>query len=192
MKHIFKAVLALLCSVLLGTSFVPGQVSPTATTFEAIESVPEVLRLHVLANSDDPTDQSVKLRVRDAVLPIFASAQSYEDARAFLLAHGKEIYDTAMDVLAQCGAEYGIQLTLGTEFFPDRTYGDTFYPAGNYDALCIRLGAAEGQNWWCVLFPPLCIVTENGEPVDLSSVEVESVLWEQLQLWWEAWYDAAA
>lgn len=137
----------------------------------------EILRLHVIAASDSDADQSTKLAVRDAILPLFSEAESYEDARAFLLSHGREIQRTAEAVLDARGLDYGVQLSLGTETFPDRTYGDTLFPAGEYDALCVRLGAAQGHNWWCVLFPPLCIVSETGEPVDLDDIEPESALW---------------
>ena len=137
----------------------------------------EILRLHVIAASDSEADQSAKLAVRDAILPLFSEAESYADARAFLLTHGREIQRTAESALEARGLEYGVQLSLGTETFPDRTYGDTMFPAGEYDALCVRLGAAQGHNWWCVLFPPLCIVSETGEPVDLDDIEPESALW---------------
>ena len=133
-----------------------------------------VLRLHVIAASDSERDQSAKLAVRDAILPLFAEAESYEDARAFLLSHGGELQRTAEAVLDARGLDYGVQLSLGTETFPDRTYGDLLFPAGDYDALCVRLGAAAGHNWWCVLFPPLCIVSERGEPIDLEEIETES------------------
>jgi hypothetical protein len=75
----------------------------------------------------------------------------------------------------------GVQLSLGTETFPDRVYGETLFPAGEYDALCVRIGPAAGHNWWCVLFPPLCIVSDTGEPIDLDTVEPESVLWNWLR-----------
>lgn len=144
-----------------------------------------VLRLHVLANSDSEADQAIKLAVRDAVVPLFERHTSYDDARAFLLEHGKELYDAAAKVLRDHGVSYGVTLSLGTEWFPKRTYGSTVYPAGYYDALCIRLGRADGQNWWCVLFPPLCIVTENGEPAALSELEPESSLLNWLRMLWE-------
>ena len=105
---------------------------------------------------------------------MFSEAESYEDARAFLLSHGSEIQKTAEKALADRGLSYGVQLSLGTESFPDRIYGEILFPAGEYDALCVRLGPAEGHNWWCVLFPPLCIVSDTGEPVDLDTVEPES------------------
>ena len=74
-----------------------------------------------------------------------------------------------------------MQLSLGTESFPNRVYGRIAFPAGEYDALCVRLGRAEGHNWWCVLFPPLCIVSETGEPVDLETVQLESSVWNYLK-----------
>ena len=149
----------------------------TAPAVRTVASAEGILRLHVIANSDSETDQSAKLAVRDAILPLFERAGSYEDAHAYLLAHGKELQSTAEAVLRARGLDYGVQLSLGTETFPDRVYGDLAFPAGEYDALCVRLGSAEGHNWWCVLFPPLCIVSETGEPVDLETVELESKVW---------------
>ncbi len=121
-----------------------------------------VLRLHILANSDSPEDQTVKLRVRDALLPLFEAASSYDDARAFVLDHGAALLDRCQAILSAAGVPYGAQLLLGLSDFPDRTYGGTLFPAGAYDALQIVLGDGAGHNWWCVLFPPLCIVTRNG------------------------------
>jgi stage II sporulation protein R len=122
-----------------------------------------ILRLHILANSDDPVDQLVKLKVRDALLKKIPPSDSAADAESYLLTHGKEILSTVETVLNENGAGYSAQLMLGRFSFPDRTYGDKVYPAGEYNALRILLGRAEGQNWWCVLFPPLCIVTEDAE-----------------------------
>ena len=147
--------------------------APAQTTLASSEGV---LRLHVIAASDSEEDQSAKLRVRDAILPLFSKAESYEDARAFLLTHGREIQTTAEATLRACGCDDGVQLSLGTETFPDRIYGETLFPAGEYDALCVRIGPAAGHNWWCVLFPPLCIVSETGEEVDLDEIETESWL----------------
>ena len=145
--------------------------APAKTVLKSSEGV---LRLHVIAASDSEEDQSAKLAVRDAILPLFSEAESYTDARAFLLSHGREIQSTAEAVLRGRGLAYDVQLSLGTETFPDRVYGDLLFPAGAYDALCVRLGPAEGHNWWCVLFPPLCIVSDSGEPADLDEIETES------------------
>ena len=122
----------------------------------------EVLRLHILANSDREEDQAVKLRVRDALLPLFETAATYEDARAFVLDHGAALLSVCQATLAVAGVPYGAQLLLGISDFPDRTYNGTLFPAGPYDALQIVLGDGAGHNWWCVLFPPLCIVTRDG------------------------------
>ena len=151
-----------------------GVVKSAAPAQAVLTSSEGVLRLHVIAASDSDEDQSAKLQVRDAILPLFSRAESYEDARAFLLSHGSEIQTAAEAVLRERGLDYGVQLSLGTETFPDRVYGDLAFPAGDYDALCVRLGPAEGHNWWCVLFPPLCIVSDTGEPIDLDTVETES------------------
>ena len=134
-----------------------------AALVPAGEAAPPVLRLHIRANSDDAADQAVKLRVRDALLPLFEAANSYEDARAFVLGHGAALLDLCETTLAAAGASYGAQLLLGVSDFPDRTYGGVLFPAGAYEALRIVLGDGAGHNWWCVLFPPLCVVTENGD-----------------------------
>ncbi len=164
----FLTGLILLLAAAIG---VTGSAAPAKTVLTSSEGV---LRLHVIAASDSEEDQSAKLAVRDAILPLFERAESYEDARAFLLSHGSEIQRTAETVLREKGLDDGVQLSLGTETFPDRVYGDLLFPAGAYDALCVRIGPAEGHNWWCVLFPPLCVVSETGEPIDLDAVETES------------------
>lgn len=172
-RMILGLFLCLLCVLTVSKAAAPA--------VETVASADGILRLHVIANSDSEADQTVKLAVRDAILPLFSRAESYEDARAFLLAHGKEIQSAAEAVLKEHGFSYGVQLSLGTETFPERVYDGTRFPAGAYDALCVRLGTAEGHNWWCVLFPPLCIVSETGEPVDLEHAELQSVVWEWLR-----------
>ena len=98
------------------------------------------------------------------LLPLFQKAESYKDAREYLLHHGKDLQRTAEAVLESRGLDYGVQLSLDTESFPDRVYGDLAFPAGEYDALCVRLGRAEGHNWWCVMFPPLCLPAAEKRP----------------------------
>lgn len=151
-----------------------GILESKAPAKAVLKSNEDVLRLHVIAASDSEEDQSAKLAVRDAILPLFERAESYSDARAYLLSHGGEIQATAERVLRERGLGDEVQLSLGTETFPDRVYDDLLFPAGEYDALCVRIGPAAGHNWWCVLFPPLCIVSESGEPIDLDTVETES------------------
>ena len=147
----------------------PGNAVPAATTAEG------VLRLHILANSDSRSDQALKLRVRDALLPLFEEKATYDDARAFVLSHGKALLETCQATLTEAGAPYGAQLLLGESAFPDRTYGNARFPAGTYDALQVILGDGAGHNWWCVLFPPLCIVTADGAmPDSQAAITFES------------------
>ncbi len=144
----------------------------------------EVLRLHILANSDSEEDQAVKLQVRDALLPLFEAAESYDDARSFVLTHGTALLDRCQAVLAAAGAPYGAQLLLGVSDFPDRTYAGARFPAGAYDALQIVLGDGAGHNWWCVLFPPLCIVTPDGAvPDPQQGIVFKSDLFALIKRW---------
>ena len=168
--------------LLLLLAMVPLRAHEAATA-----ATPNVLRLHILANSDSAADQAVKLSVRDAIRPLFSAQSSYADARAFLLANGAALQSTAEKVLTEQGVSYGVQLSLGTEEFPDRTYDGVLFPAGEYDALIVRLGRGEGHNWWCVLFPPLCIVSDTGGTVDLKTAQPESIVVRWVKGWVAQW-----
>ncbi len=121
-----------------------------------------LVRLHVIANSDGPGDQAVKLKVRDRILrDVGAELGSAADARQALevvQAELGQIEALARDELSKNGYSYGAAAMVGIFDFPDRTYGDLTLPAGRYNALRVVLGDGQGQNWWCVLFPPLCLV----------------------------------
>lgn len=155
---------------------------------QVISSTEGILRLHIKANSDSDWDQQTKRMVRDALLPLFSACGSYEEARAYVLAHGQEVQQTCEAVLARRGETYGASLLLGKQTFPDRVYADTLYPAGTYDALEVVLGEGGGHNWWCVLFPPLCLVTEEGEPVDLDALSFESDVLALLKAAFPGWF----
>ncbi|HWR24483.1 MAG TPA: stage II sporulation protein R [Feifaniaceae bacterium] len=129
------------------------------------DGAPDVLRLHVLANSDSAEDQRVKLLVRDALVKEFAPAESLEEAEEVLLNGGGGVLETVNRVLREQSCAYGAQLRLGVMDFPEKQYGGTIYPAGKYEALRVELGNAQGQNWWCVLFPPLCLVDIGVEDI---------------------------
>lgn len=122
----------------------------------------EVLRLHILANSDSGADQSVKLKVRDAVLEatgeLFAGAEDLAEARALAEANLPRIEAAARQVLAENGCgEMPVRAELARSRFTTREYGGTLLPAGEYEAVRLLLGEGAGQNWWCVMFPPLCV-----------------------------------
>ena len=151
-------------------------------------SADDVLRLHILANSNADEDQAVKLLVRDALLANMKPCQSEVEAEAYVMANGKELLAVVENTLAENGFAYRAQLILGESSFPDRVYEGTLYPAGSYFALRIILGAGAGNNWWCVLFPPLCIVTRDAEPLpDADDIEFESTL----ARWWRSWRKAS-
>lgn len=128
---------------------------------------PDCIRLHVIANSDEDDDQRVKLLVRDALLSAVResmTAASPEEAEKELASLGETLQSEAERALRENGADYGAQLIAGEFFFPDREYGGEYYPAGRYKALRVVLGEGEGHNWWCVMFPPLCVIETGGEP----------------------------
>ncbi len=125
----------------------------------------ESIRLRILANSDHPDDQLVKRQIRDAVVEQMDAwvqdledPQSLEAARATIREHLPELHDLVGRELEERGIGYGYRVELGVVPFPTKLYGGTVYPAGNYEALRITLGEGKGQNWWCVLFPPLCFI----------------------------------
>lgn len=127
-----------------------------------------VIRLHVLANSDTQTDQDLKLQVRDAVLArtdaILADQDSADQAAALLQAHLDDLAQTAEAEIQAQGYDYPVEVRLEETWFPTRTYENVSLPAGNYLALRVLIGQAEGHNWWCVVFPSLCLtaVTETS------------------------------
>ena len=119
------------------------------------------LRLHVMANSDSEMDQQVKITVRDAVLAAtkdgILECENAVEAREYIEENLEIILSTANDALYENGCDYSAEAFVGTYHFPDREYEGVCYPEGEYQALRIVLGSGQGHNWWCVMFPPLCI-----------------------------------
>lgn len=120
-----------------------------------------VIRLHVLANSDTEEDQAVKLQVRDAVLleaeKWYGDAEDFETALAAVCTHLESLEETANRILAGADMPYRAKAEICEMYFPTRTYETGKLPAGKYRTLRISLGEAEGRNWWCVVFPTLCV-----------------------------------
>ena len=121
----------------------------------------KVVRLHVLANSDSEEDQAIKLKVRDAILgvtvPLLENCQSKEEAVLLLEENQPLLLETAQTVLQENGFEDAVSIEMGLEDYPTRTYDSFCFPAGEYISMRVSLGEGEGQNWWCCLFPPLCL-----------------------------------
>ncbi|SDE33335.1 stage II sporulation protein R [Paenibacillus sp. UNCCL117] len=122
----------------------------------------ESIRLRILANSDSAADQWIKREVRDAIIERMngwvTELDTLDKARAVVRDHLPELEATVGETLQANGFDYAYTVELGTVPFPTKMYGNQVYPAGDYEALRVSIGAAAGQNWWCVLFPPLCFV----------------------------------
>lgn len=120
----------------------------------------KVVRLHVLANSDAEEDQALKLEVRDAILshaePLLEDTADRNEAEAVLRGQLLELEEMASEVIRSAGYSYPVTVELSKTDFPTREYHSFSLPAGEYLALRVLIGEAEGQNWWCVVFPPLC------------------------------------
>ncbi len=121
-----------------------------------------VLRLHVLANSDSPEDQALKLKVRDRVLAetelLLADCDTRQAAESCVIDHIDQLSAAAVSCVAEEGYAYPVAVRMENIYFPTRSYEGGSLPAGVYKALRVEIGEAQGQNWWCVLFPQLCFV----------------------------------
>ena len=193
---------------LLGRALVCGFVLAALCSFfpfaAACGQLPrDVVRLHVVANSNGAEDQAVKLLVRDAVLEEAArwyqGASSMEEASSQLCTHLQSIAGAARQVLGEQGVGYSATAQMTEMYFPTRDYGDFRLPAGRYRTLRVTLGEGAGKNWWCVVFPSLCLpaatqeealltlpegerqVVEGGRDVQVKLKAVE--LWESLREW---------
>ena len=120
-----------------------------------------VIRLHVIANSDDPQDQALKLAVRDRVLAkaetLYTAGTTREQALEILSSHLPELAQEGRTVVEEWGSDQPVTARIEQCWFPTKEYEDFALPAGEYTALRIVIGEGEGQNWWCVAFPPLCL-----------------------------------
>ena len=134
-----------------------------------------VFRLHVIANSDSKEDQDLKYKVRDSLLKymkeICGDCKSKDEAIALVTEHQEEFKQIALQTIKDNGYSYDVNISIGNFEFPTKDYGDISLPAGYYDALRVEIGEAKGQNWWCVMFPPLCFVDVTSGVVPEESKE---------------------
>ena len=149
--------IAILCAVTLISFFILGFL-PVHGEEKIYDSV---IRLHVLANSDSEEDQALKLLVRDAVLlkaqELLSNTQSKEGAEAIISHSLESLRQAAEEAVRENGYSYSVSVTLGKEDYPTKSYESCALPSGEYTSLQILIGEASGKNWWCVLFPPLCL-----------------------------------
>ncbi len=165
MKKIQNIELALLTGMLI-TIILSGFCSFNENYNEITNNV---FRLHILANSDSDEDQALKLKVRDAILKetsyLFDGSMSKEETINTVEQHMNEINQIAEKTIAENGYSYSVKCEITEMYFDKKIYKDITMPKGNYSALRITIGKAEGHNWWCVMFPPLCLpaVTNTEE-----------------------------
>lgn len=154
-NYLFIAIF--IASVILGTFAYSNLVQKSISE--------KVIRFHVVANSNSEFDQKLKLKVRDKVLETISNdiskAQNTDDARKILSENFIEIQKVSKDVIEAYGMDYDVNVKISEEKFPFKNYGIINFPAGNYKALKIEIGKACGENWWCVVFPPLCLTDET-------------------------------
>lgn len=172
MKTILKMIATALITALVFslTSF--------AGACEDIES--RVLRLHILANSDSEADQTLKLKVRDAVLEIspeiFGDTMSKQEAIEKANANLPKIIAKAKSVIVEEGYDYNVTAEIVNDKFNTRVYENFTLPAGDYDAVRITIGSGQGHNWWCVMFPALCLPSAVGNELQEELPETEKVI----------------
>ena len=164
-----SAVLIILCVTLVAA------VIPTDAEAAIYE---DTVRLHIRARSDSETDQAVKLTIRDKILEKYAYTPtpcSKNEVEAMIYARLSEIEDDVNLWLEELGCEYGCEVRLTEEWFETRDYGEYSLPAGMYSSLIIELGGGEGQNWWCVMYPPMCHEVAIGKSVAYTGEETRLI-----------------
>lgn len=186
MKKILSVlILGVMCLFIVGSSLNTRQ-ALGVTEENVVEDISEkLIRFHVLANSNSDIDQDLKLRVKDEVLkyisPILNESQSLEESREILKREDKNIIKIAEDYIKSQGFDYTVETTLTRENFPVKEYGNIVLPQGEYEAYRILIGEGKGQNWWCVMFPPLCFidVTKGQVAYDETEKKMKDVLSEE-------------
>lgn len=138
-----------------------------AKTSEKVRN--DVLRLHVIANSDSPADQNLKLAVRDEILSkgeeLFNGSVNVKNAVEKISPYIDELESCAEEIIEMRGYDYPVKITIDKEYFETRTYKTVTLPAGEYLSLIVRIGESKGKNWWCVMFPPMCISAADENEV---------------------------
>lgn len=174
-KHIFEVTLALTLSLLCIAGAFATETSSNISS--------KLIRLHVIANSDSKEDQALKLLVRDSILTAVSDmtkgCRDLTEARVVVSENLDTLRAIALNVINANGFSYDAKAELSTEYFPTKTYDSFALPAGKYEALRIMIGNANGQNWWCVLFPPVCVSAAEAksefENAGLSEDEINFV-----------------
>ena len=159
-------------AILIGIIFGVAMSSAGAFASESAQIREEVLRLHIVAGSDSQSDQTLKLAVRDAVLgkrsELFAGGTTRDEARELAVLQLPEIENIARDEIARLGYGYPVRAEVVNMHFATRQYEGFILPAGRYYAIRLTIGEGQGENWWCIMFPPMCIPAASQEPHPLE------------------------
>ncbi|MGO5065685.1 stage II sporulation protein R [Clostridium sporogenes] len=173
MKKILVFILSIIVIFFIG--FSSFKLFNNSTSVNQRDISNKIIRFHVLANSDSIEDQSLKLKVKDEIInymmPKLDKSSSIDESRKILKENDKEIKRIAEDIINKNGYKYSVNTHLGQDQFPIKTYGNITLPQGKYEAYKIVIGNGEGQNWWCVMFPPLCFVDVTKGEVSTKETE---------------------
>ena len=173
-------IIFLLSIIISLTAFGFGGFSANETPRYALTSQSQVisdeyLRIHIRADSNEDSAQAVKYKVRDGVVsyltPLVASYTTKAEAMQGVAQNIRGVCAVAEKILQENGFSYGATAEITVESFPTRVYGDYTLPAGEYTALIVRLGRGEGDNWWCVVYPPLCFAATDTDVVYKSKIK---------------------
>ncbi len=169
----FRLLMLMLLFAAISTCYIHSNAKADTSLQEGIAS--KVLRFHVIANSDSEEDQQLKLKVKEALVnhltPELKDINDIKKVKAIVTKQLEEIKTIAENTIHQHGYHYSVTVSLEDCYFPLKIYGDYAFPPGYYQALRVKIGNAEGKNWWCVMFPPLCFVDETYSIVDENSKE---------------------
>jgi stage II sporulation protein R len=170
-------IIVILATVFSAGLVVAGQGEPLSQS---------VLRLHVIANSDDPADQALKIAVKDEIVVMmkqeFTDINNVTEAREMAEQDIPRIKALAESTIRAHGYEYQVEVKVGEYDFPTKSYGNMVFPSGKYQAVRVIIGEGQGKNWWCVLFPPLCLVSAADQGLSLSSPQQAQVTFKCLEL----------
>ena len=146
-------------------------------------SANDYLRIHIRANSNSMEDKKVKYEVKDSIItsltPLICNCTSKEEMILMVENHFDEIIEVAENVLQENGFEYGARVKIDEEYFPTKTYGTYTLDADYYDAIIVELGEGVGNNWWCVVYPPLCFI--QGEDISTTNFRYKSLILELIE-----------
>ena len=164
-------ILGVVIAVVIGTLFIPQK-----------ETEYDYLRLHIRANSNTEVDQQVKYEIKDLMVefltPYLCNVNSKEKAIEIVNSYSNILKSKCLNLLKEKGFSYSVNIRIANEFFPARTYINTTLESGFYDAVIVELGEAVGDNWWCVMYPPLCFVNKNEK---VNQIKYKSIIYEWFQ-----------